>query len=187
MHLPDTGINYFMSMRISKLSTNSTPTINKDSELMWFWPVRIDMNWTITWKAQSLYPTHDTKADSSDRECWGFCVGMPGSIQVQYFPAISILIGSTIVQTSQFTKIREIYLLTCIPYHVEPSLQEVKWNNDIINWKYLTAFQEKQLNDPLREVFTVWGSRRRFLKFLWKNWGNSYSKRGKITADICWN
>ena len=187
MHLPDTGINYFMSMRISKLSTNSTPTINKDSELMWFWPVRIDMNWTITWKAQNLYPTHDTKADSSDRECWGFCVGMPGSIQVQYFPAISILIGSTIVQTSQFMKIREIYLLTCIPYHVEPSLQEVKWNNDIINWKYLTAFQEKQLNDPLREVFTVWGSRRRFLKFLWKNWGNSYSKRGKITADICWN
>ena len=84
------------------------------------------MNWTITWKAQNLYPTHDTKADSSDRERWGFCVGTPGSIQVQYFPAISILIGSTIVQTSQFMKIREIHLLSRMSYHVENSLQIAK-------------------------------------------------------------
>ena len=84
------------------------------------------MNWRITWKAQNLYPTHDTKADSSDRECWGFCVGMPGSIQVQYFPAISILIGSTIVQTSQFMKIKEIHLLSRMSYHVESSLQVAK-------------------------------------------------------------
>ena len=81
------------------------------------------MNWTITWKAQNLHPTNDTKADNSDRECWGFCVGMPGSIQVQYFPAISIWMGSTIVQTFQFMKIREIHLLSCIAYHVKSSLQ----------------------------------------------------------------
>ena len=103
---------------------------------MRFWPVGIDINWKITWKAQNLYPTHDTKADSSDRECWGFCVGMPGSIQVQYFPAISILIGSTIVQTSQFMKIREIHLLSRMSYHVESSLQIAEWNNVTINWKY---------------------------------------------------
>ena len=168
MHLPDTGINYIMSTRISKMSTNSMPTSNIHSKLMWFWPVRIDMNWKSTWKAQNLYPTHDTKADNSDRECWGFCVGMPGSIQVQYFPAISILIGSTIVQTFQFMKIREIHLLTCIPYHVEPSLQVAKWNYVTINWKYLTAFQERQLNDPLQKVFTLWGTLRRYLKFHWK-------------------
>ena len=98
-HLPATEIKHFSfcTKRISQISTNFMTSINKDSELMWFWPVRIDMNWMITWKAQNLYPTHDTKADSSDRECWGFCVGMPGSIQVQYFPSINILIGSTIV------------------------------------------------------------------------------------------
>ena len=131
-HLPATEIKW---MSISQTSTNMT-IIDKDSELMWFWPVRIDMNWTITWKAQNLYPTHDTKADSSDRERWGFCVGTPGSIQVQYFPAISILIGSTIVQTSQFMKIREIHLLSRMSYHVENSLQIAKWNNVTINWKY---------------------------------------------------
>ena len=167
-HSPATEINHINSMRmmrISKLSTNSMTFINKDSELTWFWPVRIDMNGTITWKAQNLYPTHDTKADNSDRECWGFCVGMPGSIQVQYFPAISILIGSTIVQTFQFMKIREIHLLTCIAYHMESSLQVAKWNYVTINWKYLTAFQERQLNDPLQKVFTLWGTLRRYLKF----------------------
>ena len=84
------------------------------------------MNWTVTWKAQNLYPTHDTKADNSDWECWGFCVGMSGSIQVQYFPAISILIRSTIVQTFQFMKIRETPLLSCLPRHVESSLQIAK-------------------------------------------------------------
>ena len=169
-------------MTISQISTNSMIFIDKDSELMWFWPVRIDMNWTITWKAQNIYPTHDTKADSSDRECWGFCVGMPGSIQVQYIPSINILIGSTIVQTFQFMKIREIDLLTCIPYHLKSSLQVAKWNNFTINWKYLIAFQERQLNDPLREVFTVWGSRRRFLKFLWKN-GETRQKNRNCVLD----
>ena len=69
-------------MEISKVSTDFMTFIYKDSELMWFWPVRIDMNWKINWKAQNLYLTHDTKADSSDRECWGFCVGMAESIQV---------------------------------------------------------------------------------------------------------
>ena len=103
---------------------------------MWFWPVRIDMNWMITWKAQNVYPTHDTKADNSDRECWGFCVGTIGSTQVQNCPAIHILIGSTIVQTSQFMKIREIHLLKRMSYHVESSLQVAKWNNVTINWKY---------------------------------------------------
>ena len=172
-HLPATEIKHFTfcTKRISQISTNFMTSINKDSELMWFWPVRIDMNWTITWKAQNLYPTHDTKADSSDRECWGFCVGMPGSIQVQYFPAISILIGSTIVQTFQFMKIKETYLLTCISYDVESFLQVVKWNYVTINWKYLTAFHERQLNDPLQKVFTLWGTLRRFLKFRWKKLG----------------
>ena len=77
----------------------------------------------ITWKAQNLYPTHDTEADSSNRECWGLCIGMLGSTQVQYFLAIRILIGSIIVQTFQFMKLREIHLLTCIVYHVKSSLQ----------------------------------------------------------------
>ena len=90
---------------------------------MWCWPVRIDINWMINWKAQNLYPTDDTEADSSNRECWGFCIGMLGSTQVQYFPALRILIGSIIVQTFQFMKLREIHLLTCIVYHVKSSLQ----------------------------------------------------------------
>ena len=125
-HLPATErIQHFTSTRISKISTNWMMCTwrNKDSELMWCWPVRIDINWMITWKAQNLYPTHDTEADNSNRECWGFCIGMLGSTQVQYFPAIRILIGSIIVQTFQFMKLREIHLLTCIVYHVKSSLQ----------------------------------------------------------------
>ena len=42
-------------------------------------------------------------------------------------------------------KIRETRLLTCIPYHVKPSLLEVKWNNDIITWKYLQRFKKGNL------------------------------------------
>ena len=42
-------------------------------------------------------------------------------------------------------KIRETRLLTCIPYHVKPSLLEVKWNNDIITWKYLQRLKKGNL------------------------------------------
>ena len=35
---------------------------------------------------------------------------------------------------------------------MEFSLQVAKWNVTI-NWKYLTVFQERQLNDPLHYLF----------------------------------
>ena len=35
---------------------------------------------------------------------------------------------------------------------MESSLQVAEWNVTI-NWKYLTAFQERQLNDPLHYLF----------------------------------
>ena len=69
---------------------------------------------------------------------------------------------------------------------MESSLQVAKWNEVNINWKYLTAFQERRLNDPLHKLFILRETLRRYLKFMWKNWGNSHSKRGKITANFCW-
>ena len=69
---------------------------------------------------------------------------------------------------------------------MESSLQVAKWNDVTINWKYLTAFQERRLNDPLHKLFILRETLRRYLKFMWKNWGNSHSKRGKITVNFCW-
>ena len=107
----------------------------------------------ITWKTQNLYPTHDTEADNSNRECWGFCIGMLGSSQVQYFPAIRTFIGSTIVQTFQFMKLRQIHLLTCIAYHVKSSLQVT--NEIILPLTECISQRFKKGDDPLQKPFTV--------------------------------
>ena len=49
---------------------------------------------------------------------------------------------------------------------MESSLQVAKWNYVTINWEYLTAFQERQLNDPLHKLFILRETLRRYLKFM---------------------
>ena len=61
---------------------------------------------------------------------------------------------------------------------MKPSLLEVKWNNDIITWKYLQRFKKGNLMILYRKYSLY--------EDVQEDSCEKMGKRGKKTAIVCW-